>query len=90
MTKKLPGRAFRKGITLKQIPRMFPDDKMTEAWCVDRRWPNGMCCPERGSGNVQTGCKHKTLWWPVLLELSFRDSPRTRSLQHEIGQFLQC
>lgn len=40
---------------------MFPDDKTNEAWFVDQRWPGGMCCPERGSVNVQTGCNHKMM-----------------------------
>ena len=61
MTKKAPGKAFRKGITLKQIMRMFPDDETAEKWFVDLRWPDGVCCPECGSVNVQTGCKHKTM-----------------------------
>ena len=31
---KAPGKAFRKGITLKQIMRMFPDNESAEAWFI--------------------------------------------------------
>ncbi len=58
---KAPGKAYRKGITVKQIGRMFPDDETAERWFTEQRWPNGVCCPECGSVNVQTGCKHKTM-----------------------------
>ena len=58
---KAPGKAFRKGVTLKQIMKMFPDDATAEAWFIEQFWPNGVCCPCCGSVNVQTGCKHKTM-----------------------------
>ena len=59
--KKAPGKAFRKGISLKQIMRMFPDDETAEKWFIEQRWPNGVCCPKCGSLNVQTGAKHPTM-----------------------------
>lgn len=55
-----PGKHYRKGITTKEIYRMFPDDKTAEAWYVKQRWPMGVCCPHCGSLNVQTGAKHKS------------------------------
>ena len=58
---KAPGKAYRKGITLVELMRMFPDDKTAEAWYVKRRWPDGPTCPACGSHNVQTGAKHKTM-----------------------------
>ena len=61
MMKKSPGKGYRKGITLKQIMRMFPDNATAEQWFTEQRWPNGVCCPECGSLNVQKGCKHKTM-----------------------------
>ena len=61
MTKKAPGKAHRKGFTLKQFLAMFPDNETAEAWFIQQRWPEGVCCPECGSLNVQTGCKHKTM-----------------------------
>ena len=57
MAKQAPG----KGITIKQIMQMFPDDAAAEAWFIEQRWPTGVCCPHCGSLNVQTGCKHKTM-----------------------------
>ena len=59
--KNAPGKAYRKGITLKQILRMFPNDEIAEQWFTEQRWPNGVCCPVCGSVNVQTGCQHKTM-----------------------------
>ena len=61
MMKKAPGKAHRKGITLKQIMQQFPDDTTAEAWFIEHRWPTGVCCLNCGSLNVQTGCKHKTM-----------------------------
>ncbi len=61
MRKKAPGKAFRKGITLKQIMRMFPDNESAEQWFIQQRWSQGVCCPNCGSLNVQTGAKHPTM-----------------------------
>ena len=58
---KAPGKAFRKGITLKQIMRMFPDNQSAEAWFIVQRWPQGVRCLYCGSLNVQVGCQHKTM-----------------------------
>ena len=58
---KAPGKAFRKGITLKQLMQMFPDNETAEQWFIKQRWPNGVCCPKCGSLNVQTGAKHPTM-----------------------------
>ena len=56
-----PGRAHRRGITLKELFRRFPDDAAAEKFFVQRRWPNGIACPRCGSTNVQTCCAHKTM-----------------------------
>ena len=58
---KAPGKYYRKGISTKDIFKMFPDDETAEAWFVKQRWPVGVCCPHCGSLNVQTGAKHKTM-----------------------------
>lgn len=58
---KAPGKHYRKGISTKEIFKMFPDDETAEAWFVKQRWPVGVCCPHCGSLNVQTGAKHKTM-----------------------------
>ena len=56
-----PGKHYRKGITLKEVFKMFPDDVTAEAWFVEQRWTDGVTCPHCGSSNVQTGAKHKTM-----------------------------
>ncbi len=61
MAGKAPGKHFREGISLPELFRRFPDDAITEAWFVERRWPNGVTCPHCGSFNVKTGTKHKTM-----------------------------
>ena len=48
-----PGKHYRKGITIVELVRMFPDDATAEKWFVDTRWPDGVNCPECGSVNVQ-------------------------------------
>ena len=58
MKKRAPGKAFRKGISLKQFINEYPNDEMAEQWFIRHRWPNGICCPKCGSLNVQVGCKH--------------------------------
>lgn len=40
-----PGRAYRKGLSLVEIMRMFPDDDSAEQWFVKTRWPDGITCP---------------------------------------------
>lgn len=62
MAQKAPGKHFRKGVTLADIFKMFPDDSTAEAWFVEMRWPDGVTvCPYCGSDNVQSGAKHKTM-----------------------------
>ena len=61
MTQKAPGKSHRKGITLAELFRMFPDDATAEKWFAEQRWPDGPHCPYCGSTNVQSGAKHKTM-----------------------------
>ncbi len=60
-TAKGPGKAHRRGISLKAIMKRFPTDAKAEEWFTKERWPKGVCCPYCGSLDVQTGCKHKTM-----------------------------
>ena len=60
-TRKGPGQSFRKGLSLPELVRMFPDDTAAEAWLVDTRWPDGVQCPNCGSWRVQSGTAHKTM-----------------------------
>ena len=45
-----PGRVDRKGISLPELLRMFPDDQKAREWFEEQRWPNGeRYCPDCGS-----------------------------------------
>ena len=61
--KKAPGKSTRKGISMIQAMRMFPDDAAAEAWFIRVRWPHGLQCPQCGAGSnrVQSGAQHKTM-----------------------------
>ena len=61
MSRKAPGKAHRKGLTLLQIADMFHDESDAIAWLEELRWPDGPFCPKCGSFNVQSGIKHKTM-----------------------------
>ena len=61
MAHKAPGKHFRKGMSLVEVMRMFPDDAAAEKWFTDIRWPEGPRCPYCGSDNIQDGTKHKTM-----------------------------
>ena len=58
---KAPGKSNRKGLSIKKLLKMFPDDATAEKWFVEQRWPNGIACLHCGSVNVQTGAKHPTM-----------------------------
>ena len=78
---KAPGKHYRKGISTKQIFKMFPDDETAEAWFVKQRWPVGVCCPYCGSLNVQTGAKHKSMPYRCReKECAKRFSAKTRTV----------
>ena len=81
---KAPGKAYRNGITFKQIMRMFPDDQTAERWFVKQRWPSGVCCPICGSLNVQSGCKHKTMPYRC------REKECARKFSVKTGTVMEC
>ena len=56
-----PGRAHRRGITLREFFQRFPNDAAAEKWFIEQRWPNGIACPRCGSMNVLEKTKHKTM-----------------------------
>ncbi len=58
MDQKAPGKSHRKGLSIVEVMRMFPDDATAEKWIEKTRWPNGVACPHCGSVNVQIGAKH--------------------------------
>ncbi len=61
MAQKAPGKAHRKGISLKRLGEMFPDDEAARKWLEAHIWPQGPHCPHCGSFNVQCGIKHKSM-----------------------------
>ena len=62
MAGKAPGKHHRKGITLIEVTRMFPDDEAAAAWFAGVRWPDGVVtCPLCESDNVKVGAKHPTM-----------------------------
>lgn len=61
MAHNAPGKHHRNGISLIDIFRRFPDDAAAEAWFVEQRWPEGVCCPHCGTLNVQIGTTHPTM-----------------------------
>ena len=80
MAQKAPGKSHRKGITLVELSRMFPDDATAERWFAEQRWPEGPHCPYCGSTNVQSGAKHKTMPYRCReKECAKRFSVRTRT-----------
>ena len=56
-----PGQHFRKGLSLRQLFKLFPDDATAETWFVSIRWAGGAYCQHCGSYDVQSGIKHKTM-----------------------------
>ncbi len=52
-SRKAPGKASRRGLSIMELTEMFPDNETAEAWFVAQRWSSGVCCPECGSLDVQ-------------------------------------
>ena len=53
MAKKAPGRSHRKGMTIIQMLKMFPNDAAAGKWFEQQRWPEGRFCPHCGSTNTR-------------------------------------
>ncbi len=56
-----PGKSFRKGLSLIEAFRKFPDNAAAEAWLAECRWDGEPACPHCGDTNVQSGAKHPTM-----------------------------
>ena len=61
MAKNAPGKHYRKGLTLPEFFRKFPDDATAEAWFAETRWADGPRCPHCNSDRVQANAAHKTM-----------------------------
>lgn len=53
MAQKAPGQHYRKGISLVQLTKMFPNEEAAERWFVQQRWPGGVTCIRCNSTNIQ-------------------------------------
>ncbi len=53
MARKAPGRSHRKGMTIIQMLKMFPNDAAAERWFEQQRWPDGRFCPHCGSTSTR-------------------------------------
>ena len=60
MSRKAPGKAHRKGLTLMEVADMFRDENAARKWIEQEFWPHGPFCPKCGSFNVQANIRHKT------------------------------
>ena len=61
MGQKAPGKAFRQGLSIKELFRQFPDDETAERWFIEKRWPEGPRCPYCDSDRVQFPITHKSM-----------------------------
>ena len=60
-TSKGPGKAFRKGLSLKDLFREFPENATAAQSYAEQRWPGGKpICPVCGHDEVQIGGAHKS------------------------------
>lgn len=81
MAHKAPGRAYRKGITLTELFKMFPDNDAAYDWFVSTRWPDGVKCPHCGSDNIKENATHPTM--PFRCNSCNRlFSPKTNTVMH--------
>ena len=61
MATNAPGKHYRKGLTLAEFFRKFPDDATAEAWFAETRWPDGPRCPHCNSDRIQAKAAHPTM-----------------------------
>jgi len=61
MARNAPGKHFRKGMSLIEVMRMFPDAPAAERWFAETRWPGGVRRPHCGSGDVRDGTAHRSM-----------------------------
>ena len=60
--RKGPGRSYRKGLSVIELLKMFPDDEAAEKWFEECRWPNGeRFCPDCGSVNYSVSANRKPM-----------------------------
>ena len=83
MAKKAPGKHYRRGLTLSQLFKKFPDEGAAQVWFSEEFWPDGPYCPHCGSINVQASIKHPTMTHRC------RDCPNRRMFSLKTGTVMQ-
>ena len=58
MARNAPGKHYRKGISLVDLLKKFPDDDTAEAWFASCRWPAGVRCAHCNSNEASRSGKH--------------------------------
>ena len=58
MATKTPGKNHRKGMSLVEMMKMFPNDEVAEKWFKEVRWGDQIECPKCGSHNIQEKTTH--------------------------------
>ena len=61
MVKNAPGKYYRKGISLIELMKMFPDDDTAEQWFIKQRWPDSIRCAHCDSQNISDHSSHPTM-----------------------------
>ena len=60
MSQQAPGKHFRKGITMMELFRKFPDNPTAEKWFESRIWKDGRRCGKCGSSETSVSA-HRTM-----------------------------
>lgn len=56
-------KAYRCGIDLMELAKLFPDEAAARAWFEVQRWPDGVHCPHCGSRRVLAVTSGKPMPW---------------------------
>lgn len=55
------GNYTRKGISIIELFKMFPDDETAKQWFIKTYWPDGIACRDCGSTNINENTKHPSM-----------------------------
>ncbi len=81
VSKKAPGKSYRKGISLMEVVNMFDTEEKAEQWFIEQRWPDGVVCPRCESENIASRKSRKPQ--PFRCRACLKDfSVKTGSLLH--------
>ena len=63
MSQQAPGKSFRKGITMMELFKMFPDNSTAEKWFESKIWKNGRVCPTCKNPHTIQASHPKMPYW---------------------------